>query len=111
MGSLHQQNRGENRNTLLKESQLIGSLKFGNVLFFVQLIPRTTLTANQLYNICLTLDFLSVLERMDKENDFFLQTQDWAESNTCMLCNRPFFWNWRAMYEQKQVGMRQHHCR
>ena len=41
----------------------------------------------------------------------FLQTQDWAESNTCMLCNRPFFWNWRAMYEQKQVGMRQHHCR
>jgi len=40
-----------------------------------------------------------------------IETQDWAESNTCMLCNRPFFWNWRAMYEQKQVGLRQHHCR
>ena len=51
VGSLHQQNRGENRNTLLKESELIGSLKFGNVWVFVQLIPRTTLTKNQLYNI------------------------------------------------------------
>ncbi len=40
-----------------------------------------------------------------------VESGEWAESDTCQLCNRPFFWNWRAMYEQKQVGMRQHHCR
>jgi len=40
-----------------------------------------------------------------------LETPDWTESNNCQLCNRPFFWNVRSMYEQKQVGLRQHHCR
>lgn len=36
---------------------------------------------------------------------------EWVESDTCQLCTRPFFWNLRAMMEQKQVGIRQHHCR
>jgi len=40
-----------------------------------------------------------------------LETPDWAESDNCQLCNRPFFWNVKSMYEQKQVGLRQHHCR
>ena len=40
-----------------------------------------------------------------------LETPDWATSDICQLCSRPFFWNLRAMYEQKQVGLRQHHCR
>ena len=40
-----------------------------------------------------------------------LETVDWAESDTCQLCNRPFYWNFKAMYDQKQIGLRQHHCR
>jgi len=40
-----------------------------------------------------------------------LETPDWAESDCCQLCGRPFFWNLKAMYDQKQVGLRQHHCR
>ncbi|EEB17356.1 WD repeat and FYVE domain-containing protein, putative [Pediculus humanus corporis] len=36
---------------------------------------------------------------------------DWKESDTCQKCNRPFFWNVRAMMDQRQMGMRQHHCR
>jgi len=40
-----------------------------------------------------------------------LETPDWSESDNCQLCNRPFFWNVKSMYEQKQMGLRQHHCR
>jgi len=40
-----------------------------------------------------------------------LENPEWAESDTCQLCSRPFFWNLRAMYDQKQIGIRQHHCR
>jgi len=40
-----------------------------------------------------------------------LETPEWAESDNCQLCNRPFFWNLKAMYDQKQMGLRQHHCR
>lgn len=39
------------------------------------------------------------------------ETPEWAESDFCQLCNRPFFWNVRAMYDQKTIGFRQHHCR
>lgn len=39
------------------------------------------------------------------------ETPDWVESDTCQLCGRPFFWNIRAMMDQKQLGLRQHHCR
>ena len=39
------------------------------------------------------------------------QTADWAESDICQLCSKPFYWNFKAMYEQKQIGLRQHHCR
>ncbi|XKL68203.1 hypothetical protein PGB90_003694 [Kerria lacca] len=39
------------------------------------------------------------------------ETPSWIESNTCQLCCRPFFWNVRAMMDQKQFGIRQHHCR
>ncbi|KAL9925624.1 WD repeat and FYVE domain containing 2 isoform 1-T6 [Glossina fuscipes fuscipes] len=35
----------------------------------------------------------------------------WVESNNCQLCSRPFFWNFRSMMDQKQIGIRQHHCR
>jgi len=40
-----------------------------------------------------------------------LETPDWAESDNCQLCNKPFFWNLKSMYDQKQIGLRQHHCR
>lgn len=37
---------------------------------------------------------------------------DWVESDTCQLCAKPFFWNLKAMFEQKALGVnRQHHCR
>lgn len=42
---------------------------------------------------------------------FWFQTPEWKESDTCQKCNRPFFWNVRAMMDQRQMGMRQHHCR
>lgn len=28
----------------------------------------------------------------------------WVESNSCQLCTRPFFWNFRSMMDQKQIG-------
>lgn len=36
---------------------------------------------------------------------------EWVESNNCQICSRPFFWNFRSMMDQKQIGIRQHHCR
>lgn len=29
----------------------------------------------------------------------------WVESNNCQLCSRPFFWNFRSMMDQKQLGI------
>ncbi|KAB7505958.1 WD repeat and FYVE domain-containing protein 2 [Armadillidium nasatum] len=40
-----------------------------------------------------------------------LETPEWVESDVCQFCSRPFFWNIRAMVDQKQIGLRQHHCR
>ncbi|RUS85425.1 hypothetical protein EGW08_006816 [Elysia chlorotica] len=40
-----------------------------------------------------------------------LETPDWVESDVCQKCDAPFFWNFRKMWEDKKVGMRQHHCR
>lgn len=39
------------------------------------------------------------------------ETPEWVESDLCQLCGRPFFWNLRAMMDQRQLGLRQHHCR
>ncbi|XP_049802981.1 WD repeat and FYVE domain-containing protein 2 [Schistocerca nitens] len=39
------------------------------------------------------------------------ETPEWQESDTCQRCGRPFFWNLRAMMDQRQLGLRQHHCR
>lgn len=39
------------------------------------------------------------------------ETPPWSESDSCQLCSRPFFWNFRAMMDQRQLGLRQHHCR
>lgn len=39
------------------------------------------------------------------------ETPEWVNSDTCQLCGRPFFWNVRAMMDQRQFGLRQHHCR
>lgn len=40
-----------------------------------------------------------------------LQTPVWVESDNCQRCQRPFFWNLKSMYDQKTIGLRQHHCR
>nr|CAD7460173.1 unnamed protein product [Timema tahoe] len=39
------------------------------------------------------------------------KTPEWQESDSCQRCGRPFFWNLRAMMDQRQLGLRQHHCR
>ncbi|UJR28285.1 hypothetical protein I4U23_009533 [Adineta vaga] len=39
------------------------------------------------------------------------ETPKWNESDFCQICHLPFFWNIRAMWIQKQIGLRQHHCR
>lgn len=39
------------------------------------------------------------------------ETPQWSECDSCQRCNRPFFWNLRSMYENKTIGIRQHHCR
>ncbi|KPM06788.1 WD repeat and FYVE domain-containing protein 2-like protein [Sarcoptes scabiei] len=39
------------------------------------------------------------------------ETPEWIESDFCQRCQRPFFWNIKAMYNQKTLGYRQHHCR
>lgn len=32
------------------------------------------------------------------------EVPEWVESDTCQLCTRPFFWNLRAMMDQRQIG-------
>ncbi|XP_069945318.1 WD repeat and FYVE domain-containing protein 2 isoform X2 [Cherax quadricarinatus] len=39
------------------------------------------------------------------------ETPEWLQADSCQYCERPFFWNIRAMMDQKQIGLRQHHCR
>lgn len=39
------------------------------------------------------------------------ENPQWRESDNCEYCKKPFFWNVKAMWEQKTVGKRQHHCR
>lgn len=39
------------------------------------------------------------------------ETPQWSECDSCQRCNRPFFWNLRSMYENRTIGIRQHHCR
>lgn len=39
------------------------------------------------------------------------ETPEWAESDYCQRCTKPFFWNIKAMVDQKTIGIRQHHCR
>ncbi|XP_013069736.2 WD repeat and FYVE domain-containing protein 2-like isoform X1 [Biomphalaria glabrata] len=40
-----------------------------------------------------------------------LETPDWIESDVCQKCDSPFFWNFRKMWSDRKVGIRQHHCR
>jgi len=46
-----------------------------------------------------------------KMNETRLSSTEWSQSDNCQLCNRPFFWNFKSMYDQKQMGLRQHHRR
>jgi len=40
-----------------------------------------------------------------------VETPAWKSEDACQLCESPFFWNFRAMWNKKVVGLRQHHCR
>lgn len=35
----------------------------------------------------------------------------WEERDECQYCKKPFFWNFKSMWELKSIGKRQHHCR
>ncbi|KAH7699457.1 Protein WDFY-2 [Aphelenchoides avenae] len=35
----------------------------------------------------------------------------WRDSDRCELCDVPFFWNLKVMWDRKTVGVRRHHCR
>jgi WD40 repeat protein len=35
----------------------------------------------------------------------------WRDSDKCELCDVPFFWNVKVMWDRKTVGVRRHHCR
>jgi len=35
------------------------------------------------------------------------ETPKWNDSDCCQICRLPFFWNIRAMWSQKQMGLRQ----
>lgn len=39
------------------------------------------------------------------------ETHSWSNSDCCQRCERPFFWNFKTMYETRTFGLRQHHCR
>lgn len=39
------------------------------------------------------------------------ETPVWEERDQCQKCKAPFFWNFRQMWDEKTVGIRQHHCR
>lgn len=39
------------------------------------------------------------------------ETPAWEDSDTCQKCSVPFFWNFKKMWEEKTLGIRQHHCR
>lgn len=39
------------------------------------------------------------------------ETPEWSQSDVCERCGGPFFWNFKAMWSQRAVGVRQHHCR
>lgn len=39
------------------------------------------------------------------------ETPVWEEKDQCQKCKQPFFWNFRQMWNEKTVGLRQHHCR
>jgi len=39
------------------------------------------------------------------------ETPVWQESDQCMKCKQPFFWNFKQMWNEKTIGLRQHHCR
>nr|NP_001071921.1 zinc finger protein [Ciona intestinalis]BAE93316.1 zinc finger protein [Ciona intestinalis] len=39
------------------------------------------------------------------------ETPVWQEGNQCIKCKQPFFWNFKQMWSDKTVGLRQHHCR
>ncbi|KAF3825856.1 hypothetical protein GH733_006683 [Mirounga leonina] len=49
-----------------------------------------------------------VVWNMDVERQ---ETPEWLDSDSCQKCNQPFFWNFKQMWDNKKIGLRQHHCR
>ncbi|XP_029426415.1 WD repeat and FYVE domain-containing protein 2 isoform X2 [Nannospalax galili] len=49
-----------------------------------------------------------VVWNMDVERQ---ETPEWLDSDSCQKCDQPFFWNFKQMWDNKKIGLRQHHCR
>ncbi|XP_024141878.1 WD repeat and FYVE domain-containing protein 2 isoform X1 [Oryzias melastigma] len=39
------------------------------------------------------------------------ETPEWLDSDSCQKCEKPFFWNFKQMWDRRRIGLRQHHCR
>lgn len=37
----------------------------------------------------------------------FHQTPEWLDSDSCQKCDQPFFWNFKQMWDNKKIGLRQ----
>jgi len=40
-----------------------------------------------------------------------IETPTWSQTDMCEKCASPFFWNFKQMWDDRTVGVRQHHCR
>lgn len=49
-----------------------------------------------------------VFWRLDADRE---RVKPWEESDKCQICQRPFVWSFKQMYQDRVVGKRQHHCR
>uniref|UniRef100_A0AC35U7E2 FYVE-type domain-containing protein n=1 Tax=Rhabditophanes sp. KR3021 TaxID=114890 RepID=A0AC35U7E2_9BILA len=38
-------------------------------------------------------------------------TPEWKNSDKCEICDAPFLWNVKVMWDRKIMGVRRHHCR
>ena len=54
----------------------------------------------------INLIFIHAIQRVIELLSFF-QTPTWSQSDMCEKCASPFFWNFKQMWDQKMVGVRQ----
>ena len=94
---------------LATSKRLMSCGEDGNLILWNMAVEREEVNEARSFR-CALLSPLTIFKSYFKLH-FRFQTADWNQCDNCQLCNRPFFWNFKAMYDQKQIGLRQHHCR